>query len=154
MQYILYCFIDLLSRCTCIICIAADCMSDMSTLFVYGFSISSSICRHACDFIVCNWHVKQLSELTTHIVHSNCDKVSNCCADLRTCLCVCGQSWAPCLVRSTRSRIACGTCPFCLHCVTPMVLTPLRCEIPRCHGCACYLLVCVRDLCAQATKSS
>ena len=73
---------------------------------LYGFSISSSICRHACDFTVCDWHVKQLSELTTHIVHSNCDKVSNCCADLTTCLCVCGQSWAPCMVRSTRLRCA------------------------------------------------
>ena len=49
---------------------------------------------------------------------------------------------------------ACGTCPFCLHCVIPVVLTPNRCEIPRCHGCACDLLVCVRELCTQATKSS
>ena len=40
---------------------------------------------------------------------------------------------------------ACGTCPFCLHCVTPVVLTPLRCKIPHCHGCACDLLV--RMLC-------
>ena len=36
----------------------------------------------------------------------------------------------------------------------PVVLTPNRCEIPRCHGCACDLLMRVRDLCAQATKSS
>ena len=36
----------------------------------------------------------------------------------------------------------------------PCCLTPLRCEIPRCHGYACDLLVCVRDLCTQATKSS
>ena len=73
---------------------------------LYDFSICSGICEHACDFTVCNWHVKPLSELTTHIVHSNCEKVSNCCADLRTCLCVRGQSWAPCLVTSTRSRSA------------------------------------------------
>ena len=45
------------------------------------------------------------------------------------------------------------TLQFCLRCVTPVVLTPNRCEIPRCHGCACDLLVRVRDLCAQATKS-
>ena len=49
---------------------------------------------------------------------------------------------------------ACATCPFCLHCVTPAILTPNRCEMPRCHGCACDLLMCVRDLCTQATKSS
>ena len=49
---------------------------------------------------------------------------------------------------------ACETCLFCLHCVTPVVFTPLRCKIPRCHGCACDLLVRVRGLCAQATTSS
>ena len=47
---------------------------------------------------------------------------------------------------------ACGACPFCLHCVTPVILTPNRCEIPCSHGCTCDLLVSVRDLCAQATK--
>ena len=51
-------------------------------------------------------------------------------------------------------RCVCGTCTFCLHCVTPVVLTSHRCEFPRCHGCAYDLLVRVRDLCAQATKSS
>ena len=39
-----------------------------------------------------------------------------------------------------------------LHCVTPVVLMPNRCEIPCCHGCACDLLVHVRNLCAQPTK--
>ena len=46
-----------------------------------------------------------------------------------------------------------GHVQFVYICVTPVVLTPNRCEIPRCHGCACDLLVLVRDLCAQATKS-
>ena len=31
---------------------------------------------------------------------------------------------------------------------------PKRCKMPRCHGCACDLLVRVRNLWAQATKSS
>ena len=42
---------------------------------------------------------------------------------------------------------------FVYICVIPVVLTPNRCDIPRCHGCACDLLMRVRDLCAQATKS-
>ena len=46
-----------------------------------------------------------------------------------------------------------GHVRFVYICVTPVVLTPNRCEIPRCHGCACDLLVRVRDLCAQATIS-
>ena len=41
---------------------------------------------------------------------------------------------------------ACGTCQFCIHCVTPKVLTPEKCEIPCCHGCTCDLLMRVRDL--------
>ena len=49
---------------------------------------------------------------------------------------------------------ACGTCPFCLHCVTLVVLIPNWCKISRCHACACDLLVRVHDLCTQATKSS
>ena len=47
------------------------------------------------------------------------------CLDLRHC---------PCWKTS-----ACGTWQFCLHCVTPAVMTPNRCKIPRCHGCACDL---------------
>ena len=46
-----------------------------------------------------------------------------------------------------------GHVRFVYICVTPVVLTPNRCEILRCHGCACDLLVRVRDLCTQATKS-
>ena len=49
---------------------------------------------------------------------------------------------------------ACGTCQFCLHCVTPAILTPNRCKVPRCHRCVCDLLLCVCDLCAQAIKYS
>ena len=54
-------------------------------------------------------------------------------------------------VPSTHTHV--GHVRFVYICVTPVVLTPNRCEIPRCHGCACDLLVRVRDLCAQATKS-
>ena len=46
-----------------------------------------------------------------------------------------------------------GHVRFVYICVTPVVLTPNRCEIPRCHGCACDLFVRICDLCAQATKS-
>ena len=41
---------------------------------------------------------------------------------------------------------ACGRWQFCLYCVTSAVLTPKRCEIPRCHGCAvicsCACVIC------------
>ena len=58
------------------------------------------------------------------------------------------------VVRANDGFHACGTWQFCLYCVTPVVLTPKKCEIPLCHGCACDLLMRMRDFWAQATKSS
>ena len=56
-------------------------------------------------------------------------------------------------VSHTNHSLHVGHVRFVYICVTPVVLTPNRCEIPRCHGCACDLLVRVRDLCVQATNS-
>ena len=57
-------------------------------------------------------------------------------------------------------HVPCSLCVCVCVCVclillmNGVVLTPIRCEMPCCHGCACDLLTRVCDLCSQATKLS